>query len=238
MQLFKKEVHAGRVATVLFWTFVITLAANLVYMSRKAIRPALAQPNVFSYTTTLTEIPITAKGQAGQANYYTFGVRSDGSTVIKTNIRGDITRIIEFASRVQVRVRDFRELKSSIAMSAIPIRRDPNQSCAYSGEASLGEENVTGYRAVRLGKGERTSWYALDYGCALVREVWKFQTGEVSEKTLVSLVRGEPDPALFHVPNAYPDVPPSQLVGKSANIPGYARRDKYYYEHRPAAIPQ
>jgi hypothetical protein len=232
----RNEIRAGRVVNVFLGAVAIALAANIVYMliSRRPVRAA-TQPVAF--TTTLKETPFNAKGESTATNYYTFAVRSDGSSLIKVTIGGESRRIIDFTSRVQVRVRDVRELKSSFSSAPVAVPRDPNAGCLQRGETSLGAESVAGYHAVKVGKGERTSWYAPEHGCALVREIWKFHTGEVSEKTLISLVMGEPDAALFYVPHSYEEVPPSKYAGKPPTDPRYARLDKYYFEHRPATIP-
>ena len=67
-------------------------------------------------------------------------------------------------------------------------------------ETFAGEETVAGYRTAKVASNVITAWYALDYGCALVKDRWGFETGEVSEKELVALTGGEPNPALFEVP--------------------------------------
>jgi hypothetical protein len=79
-------------------------------------------------------------------------------------------------------------------------------------EVFLGEERIAGYRAAKITNGTITSWHALDYGCALVRQRWEFGGPEVSEKELVSLVPGEPDPDLFAVAPHYREVPPSERI--------------------------
>ena len=85
----------------------------------------------------------------------------------------------------------------------------------------IAEETIAGYRTAKIVAGIITSWYALDYGCAPVKERWEFSPTEVSEKELVALVGGEPDPSLFDVPAHYREVLPSErLLGANADAPG------------------
>ena len=79
-------------------------------------------------------------------------------------------------------------------------------------ETFAGEETIAGYRTAKIVSNVITAWYALDYGCALVKDRWGFTTGEVSEKELVALIPGEPDGALFAVPADAREVPPSERI--------------------------
>jgi hypothetical protein len=90
-----------------------------------------------------------------------------------------------------------------------------------SPQTFLGEETIAGYRTAKIADGIITSWRALDYGCALVKERWDFSATEVSEKELVALVAGEPDATLFDVPAHYREVPPSErILGPKKDCPG------------------
>jgi hypothetical protein len=79
-------------------------------------------------------------------------------------------------------------------------------------ETFVGEEIIAGYRTAKIADGIFTSWHALDYGCAPVKQRADFSATEVSEKELVALVAGEPDAALFDVPAHYREVPPSERI--------------------------
>ena len=102
------------------------------------------------------------------------------------------------------------------------LLRDPDSKCLLSmagppmtfpsQDVFVGEETVAGYRTAKITAGIITSWYALDYGCALVKDRWEFSATEVSEKELVALIAGEPDPSLFNVPAHYREVPPSERL--------------------------
>jgi hypothetical protein len=109
------------------------------------------------------------------------------------------------------------------------------------GQALLGEENVYGYRAARLQKDGITWWLALDYGCAILkrRAEWTGQ-GQAGERTLVSLTPGEPQAALFHVPQSYREFPPSAMFAAQTGAAAagqrreaLARADELYRRHRP-----
>jgi hypothetical protein len=85
-------------------------------------------------------------------------------------------------------------------------------------ETFVSEETVAGYRTAKVVSDVITAWYALEYGCALVKDRWGFETGEVSEKQLVALTGGEPNPALFEIPGNAAEVPPSErLLGPTRN---------------------
>jgi hypothetical protein len=149
--------------------------------------------------------------------------------------RGEgLQRIIYLASGFQVDTNDQTATKSSIrkrSFKPLASLRDPGSMCVNSlagtpiffppKEAFVGEETIAGYRTAKVADGTITSWYALDYGCATVKERWEFSATEVSEKELVALVPGEPDPSLFDVPAHYREVLPSErLLGPNKEPPG------------------
>jgi hypothetical protein len=74
----------------------------------------------------------------------------------------------------------------------------------------VGEEIIAGYRTVKIVSDIITSWHALDYGCALVKDRWDFSATEVTEKELIGLVAGEPNASLFEVPSNYREALPSE----------------------------
>jgi hypothetical protein len=147
--------------------------------------------------------------------------------------RGEgLQRIIYLASGFQVDTNDQTNTKSSMKKNYNPLAslRDPGSMCVNSlagtpitfpSEAFVGEEIIAGYRTAKIVHGIITSWHALDYGCAPVKERWEFSAAEVSEKELVALVAGEPDPSLFDVPAHYREVTPSErLLGPNKEAPG------------------
>ena len=104
-------------------------------------------------------------------------------------------------------------------------------------------EQVGDYRAVKVALDEATTvWYALDHGCALVKQRMDFGTKGSSELKLVKLLVGEPDAALFSI-EEYDEVPPSKLRPARASAACdedchkndaafWARRDEHYYKYR------
>jgi hypothetical protein len=83
-------------------------------------------------------------------------------------------------------------------------------------ETVAATERIEGYRALRVVRGSVTRWFALDHGCALLRQ--RVETGkEVSEAHLVALTPGEPATELFAVPGDYAERPPSARAPARAN---------------------
>jgi hypothetical protein len=136
-----------------------------------------------------------------------------------------LQRVIYLASGFQVDTNDQTNTKSSIkkqSRNPLASQRDPSSMCVNSlagtpmtsppSDVFVAEETIAGYRTAKIVAGIITSWYALDYGCAPVKERWEFSATEVSEKELVALVAGEPDPSLFDVPAHYREVLPSERL--------------------------
>jgi hypothetical protein len=133
-------------------------------------------------------------------------------------------RTLYFSSGFQVDTNDGTNAKTSMRRpneNPASWQRDPDSKCLNSlagkpmtstPETFLGEETIEGYRTAKIANGGTTSWHALDYGCALVKDRWDFSATEVSEKKLVALVAGEPDANLFDVPTHYREVPPSERI--------------------------
>jgi hypothetical protein len=184
------------------------------------------------YTVTLRETVHGPDGTTTQGPEYTWSVRSDGSTLLRWVDKGS-QRLLNYPSGLQVETNDETFTKSSITRpneSPAERQRDPDSKClnslagkpmTSSPEMFLGEETIAGYRTVKIARGIATEWHALDYGCALMKDRWEFSATEVSEKELVALVAGEPDPGLFDVPAHYREVPPSErILGSKKECPG------------------
>jgi hypothetical protein len=197
----------------------------------------------------------------------TEAIRSDGSRVVQNtpirNPANGVERIIMLASGTQVIINDLVNLKSTVAMNInfATLQRDPSSKCMnsfagkpffsthYVTETIQGEELVSGYRAIHIEASDGiTRWLALDYGCAVLKERWDHGAGRgYSEHNLVTLIPGEPDAALFHVPANAKEVPPSELVKatylnhNNCQEPKCIERlnerlrqqDKNYYSRRP-----
>jgi len=213
------------------WAIVLIVIA-LAAVAALSIRTQMKRheshnPRVpIPYTVTLRETVHGADGNLHAGPETTWAIRTDGSRVLK--ITEKITqRIINFASGVQVEINDSSNTKTSIMQQgadAAGLQRDPSSKCLNTlagkpltsmPETYAGEETVAGYRTAKIVRGGVTEWLALDYGCALVKDRWEFNTGEVSGKELVSLSSGEPDAALFNIPaNAKEATPSERILGQ------------------------
>jgi hypothetical protein len=231
-----------RWTTMLRWLFVVLVLAVAAYAGRllhthvktrigpRAVGAAVKKP--IPYTVTLR---VTVRGPDGTTTLgpeHTYAVRSDGSRMMRFGSKG-LQRIIYLASGFQVDTNDKTNTKSSIRKQSykpLESQRDPSSMCVNSlagtpmtfpSETFAGEETIAGYRTAKIADGIITSWHALDYGCATVKERWQFSATEVSEKELVALVAGEPDPSLFDVPAHYREVLPSErLLGPNKEPAG------------------
>lgn len=190
------------------------------------------------YTVTLRGTVTGPDGTTTPGLEYTVAVRSDGSKMM--GFRGEGSqRLMYLASGFQVDTNDENNTKSSIRRpkeNAANSQRDPDSKCLLSmagrpitfppDDVFVGEETIAGYRAAKITAGIITSWYALDYGCAPIKERWEFSATEVSEKELVALVAGEPDPSLFDVTH-HREVPPSErLSGPKGESPACDEQTK------------
>ncbi|MGH9840016.1 MAG: hypothetical protein ACREEM_14630, partial [Blastocatellia bacterium] len=186
------------------------------------------------------------------ADIQVYAVRSDGSIVEKfTTPPGsdhpEVFRTVYLSSGLAIGIRDLTALKYTVTIDSdtAPRPRLPANQCVYPEiqESYLGTETLEGYRAAKVTSDQTyTHWYALDYGCALIgsQAVWK--DGSTTEKKLISLVGGEPDPTLFYIPSSYKEVPPSQWhFIKGAPIPESERKlmnklDNDYWKRRPTSV--
>lgn len=243
--------HFLKWTTTLRWLLVILILAVAAYAGRllhthmknlgpRAVSAADRRP--IPYTVTLRE---TVRGPDGTTTVgleHTYAVRSDGSRMMRLRSKG-LQRVIYLASGFQVDTNDQTNTKSSIKKQYKPLAslRDPGSMCVNSlagtpiffppKEAFVGEETIAGYRTAKIIDGIITSWHALDYGCAPVKERWQFSATEVSEKELVALVPGEPDPSLFDVPAHYREVLPSErLLGPNKEAPGCDEKSRKAFQ--------
>jgi len=196
-------------------------AGGLFHMRIKARAARMAGP--VPYTVTLREI-VHNQGNATPGPEYTWAIRADGSRVIRIVEKKGTQRILNFASGVEVNINESNNTRTSMMRpnwNSANLLRDPNSKCLNSlagkpltspPETLAGEEVVSGYQTAKIVSDSRTSWHALDYGCASVKEMWDFGKGEVSEKQLVALVPGEPEASLFEIPAGSREVSPSERI--------------------------
>jgi hypothetical protein len=250
-----KDVISVRFGKYCFWIALLALTANLVRVSLRQGRVRAANIRPVPYTAMLKESVIDTTGKTTDVFNFVFALRSDGSRVIKSSgpvgrDNEDTFRVVELSSGTRVEIKDLRELKSSTSTQAAPFLRDPAARCLIPSsipspsrgpvqESVVGEESISGYRAAKIVSGKNTSWYALDNGCALLRSRMAFEDGSASDKSLVALMAGEPERALFYVPTSYKEVPPSQLAVRPSTSPAgrqvtqLQKLDAYYFSHRP-----
>lgn len=237
-----------RVATVGLFVTIVVLAVNVARLALPSIRAQSI--TVVPYTVVLAETIVAPDGRRLPGPHQMWAVRSDGAVVLKFGSAGTGSRQIRFASGVKVSTNDKRRAKSSVQT---PLDdswvRDPREKCVRtitgfqrSDESASGEEILNGYRTVEVAQFDASRWYALDYGCALVKH--RVDHGELgsSELDLVTLIAGEPSPTLFAIPSDYVEGPPSSLAGpRPVNCTGacgesqrahFERLDASYYRHR------
>jgi len=151
-------------------------------------------------------------------------------------------RDVFYADGTQVSTDEVRELRSSTHVPSFrfeAVRRDPRSSCLRNFDGTLfdtadrleGLETVSSQEAAKVVlRGGISQWRAVNAGCALVRQVAAFSEGDVSEKELVWIHLGEPDPSLFEIPTAYAEVVPSVLYRMKGKL-GDAK-DELYKQRR------
>lgn len=207
---------------------LIMLGANLVRMMLP--KGAAGAAALTPYTVTLKETVLSRDGIAKVASYVTYAVRSDGSCYRRlVHTEGTSGTVLHMASGYRIMLDEARGLKSTIFKRSVnPARwhRDPRSGCTASlsgqpissvPETVLGSETVAGYRAVKTssepGSGTKLLWwFAVDHGCAIIQDRMEFSDGTRSEHTLIGLIPGEPEPALFTVPASFQEVPPSAMA--------------------------
>lgn len=217
-----------------YWFLVIVLVARAVPRVLQSVKAA--NPVIKPYTVTLEEYLEKQDGSAEPGTRITIAVRSDGSRVIvaggKTPSEENFEeRILTLSSgKVSYIFEHMKQKSTTVDSSRRPIVQSAETNCELPGVAQRIEaiENVGPYRAVRISIGPITQWFALDHGCALVKEVDDWGSSGKGEKKLVSLVPGEPTASLFHEPAEFEEVPPSVLFPDAPRAV-----DAYYFGHRP-----
>lgn len=210
-----------RVVRVSVYVAAAALAINAVWLTSRSARAVRAQvlPAV-SYTLVLHETVTGPSGTARSGSLQTRAVRSDGATVLRLGSAEDGSRLIWLPSGIQIMTDDRSHAKSTMRRLENPNGwyRNRQTGCIAtdaSHESVLGEETVDRYRAVKISRKTnariQTVWYALDYGCAVVRSRMDFGGLESSEWRVVTLVPGEPADELFAIPSDYKEGPLSAL---------------------------
>jgi hypothetical protein len=232
-----------RVVAYIFWAFVIVLTVNAfrIHLSTlKAAKAALLPTKIVPYTVVLEESTLQRDGTAIPSVKYIYAIRGDGSRAFEVTASNPASpsseRILNFSSGRKMYIMQHLRLKTTTFDPARNLSahwlRDSGNNCLISGfpEKPDGEEVIGGYRAVKLTYGPTTQWFALDYGCALIKDRAEWPDGQKSEKRLVALIPGEPAPSVFDDPAGFEEAPPSRLF---PGRPNAIREDEYYSSHRP-----
>jgi hypothetical protein len=233
-----------RVVAFIFWALVIALTVNAFHIHLSTLRAAKAgvlPAKVVPYTVVLQEFHLQRDGTAVPSFKLTQAIRGDGSRSSEMTSSNPASpsseRILDFSSGKKMYIQQHLQLKTTAFDPARNLSahwlRDSGNNCLISGyheEKADGEEVIGAYRAVRLTSGSITQWFALDYGCALIRDRAEWPDGQTSEKRLVALIPGEPALSMFDDPAGFEEVPPSRLF---PGRPNASREDAYYSSHRP-----
>lgn len=222
---------------------ILALGANLVRLSSEARETASPQP----YTVVLRETAFSRTGEAKPGGTYTLAVRSDGATLLQSEVlvgpEPSSERTLAFATGLRIQVDDIRELKSTtFNTERRPSYRDPRADClwnpggerSYTGEVLAGRESVDAFRTVVIRAQGLTTWFALDVGCAPLKKRLGPEASPTNLKNYQSIRAGEPSVALFEVPAAYREVSPTEFYRLKQGEPYAKRAEDYYRTHRPS----
>src|SRR5262249_49171864 len=159
-------------------------------------KAALLPAKVVPYTVVLEEFLLQRDGTAVPSVKYTQAIRGDGSRAWETTNTNPANppsteRILDFSTGKQMYIfkRPDQQLKTTTfdpaRNRAANWLRDPGNTCLISGlpdEKPDGEEVIAGYRTVKLTSGPTAQWFALDYGCAPIKDRAEWPDGQMSEK--------------------------------------------------------
>lgn len=225
--------------TVFVWTVAAVLGINVArtVVSRVSARSSSSTQGVLAgqlpikpYTVVFDLSPKPEANAEGRMALKLIGLRSDGSLVQQLEVLGGqnpvSSRLIKLASGSVVTTNDILERKHTLPNNpnVSAQLRDPRTRCLKTfagnqpipGEEFASEENVAGYRTVKIRiKGDGSLlWYATDLGCAELRSRIVHPSGDVIEQTARRIVPGEPEPSLFDVSAHYVEVPRERLGGR------------------------
>lgn len=234
---------AGVVVVAVIWGTVAVLALNAgrLLEERRSLKGLPAAPVTPTAYTVILQGTINSPSGPSAGSVQTFAVRSDGSSMQRTELlegpgpRQISERIVHLSTGLRVMIDELREVRSSTAEDGGPRLRDSRSNCinSYGGrpmsqqERFVGEEEISGMRTVRVVSGDVTSWYAPEAGCARVRMV----RGNY-ELSLVSLVTEEPPQEFFQIPS-FTEAPPSEYFRLPGESTDARERDSRYFKRRP-----
>jgi hypothetical protein len=216
-----------RFGTAAMWLTVAVLGVTAARMGieragAQVVGPAASGATIVPYTVVLREIATSASGKSREAPSQTWAVRSDGAMALKIDEAEGSGRKVHLPDGTRIDVSDFHRSKSTMRKPyEESFLRTADNACAFPSETNVTDiaqegtptfETVRGYRAAKYTRSSGEYWYALDGGCALIKRRMYFQQGGYSDLLLVSLIVGEPSPAIFDVPASYKEVPLSEYI--------------------------
>jgi hypothetical protein len=156
----------------------------------------------------------------------TTALRSDGALVRRHEGAGRgatyAIRDIYLPTGVRVSTDDIAEAKSTgTILNFDRTRRDPASKCmnkldgtpAAPEQRQLGQSVIQQIEVFQIQLPPAVDWLAPSLSCAVLYSRGNDGRTGYLEKTLVSILRGEPDPQLFMVPERFKEVAPTQLAG-------------------------
>jgi len=189
--------------------------------------------------------PPPVAGQEARGIRRLFAVRSDGSTVTASlTPEGDLKSLPQFGDRTvylhpqgqYVYVLDRLKLKSTTPLKASSRMLPLNPTCLPAGDDKskpLGTETVAGWltyiyersdTAANGSKETRTRWLVPALDCREVQSKLELTPvagpARIMWNRPISITGGEPDAALFAVPEDYREVSPGELESERAKALG------------------
>lgn len=190
--------------------------------------------------------PVAAAGQEARAIRRLIAVRSDGSNVtVSLPPEGDLKSLPEFGDRAvmlrpqrqQVHMLDRLKLKTTLPLdfsSRVPPPADPPCLPSDGGRSKfVGTDTILGwpvyvYESSETTRGgtklTNTRWLAPALNCRDIQGRLEIRPESGAAKTswnrTVSITPGEPDPALFVVPEDYREVSPGEMERERAKFLG------------------
>jgi hypothetical protein len=240
------------------WLVIAALAANTVWVTISAQPEGPAPQQSLSdagapvaarapYTVILQESTQGPDGVVSPQGTMTLALRSDGAYLVQYEHLGTpfvLLRTIELPTGETVVADDIRERRTTTKIrpgSSQRARMDPRQGCikndigepVFPGKVVGNRDRVAGYDTVRVLAGTSTLWFSRQLGCAQVKASTPMPTGGVNEKIPTWIYAGEPDAALFYVPDRYQEVPPSVFQQLNPNSREAHAADRFYFQRRP-----
>ncbi len=239
------------------WVMILAVVANVAWLRASAQRPTPTPEKSSSsgapvaartpYTVVLQESTRGSSGDVTLQSTMTMALRSDGAFLMQIeHFRGSpvIQRTIELPTGATVVVDDVRERRTSRWTrqgTSLRARMDSSRGCikndidesVFPGEIVGDADLIAGYDTVKVQSRGSTFWFARQLGCANVKSIMLMPGGGTNEKVATLITPGEPDSALFSVPDRYEEVPPSVFFEMEPNSATARELDRVYFQRRP-----